>query len=105
MHGALTVMHAGAAAAHHNGHHNMAASGANAGSQQSAPEHSEKDCSCIGGCTPGVAQIAVAGAPIAIVTVATYEPPPGFPPAETAPLPAPELARPYPTGPPRGSAL
>jgi len=74
------------------------------GSNQSAPghpQHSEKDCSCIGCCAPGVAQIAVANAPVAIVEVAAYEPQAEFPPADTQPQPAPELSRPYPTGPPR----
>jgi hypothetical protein len=99
-HGALAVMHAGVHSAH-SGHHASMASHAAGGSKQSAPEHSEKDCSCIGCCTRGVARVAVVEPPVAIVAVAAYEPAPAFPPAETKSLPAPELSRPYPTGPPR----
>ena len=93
-------MHGASGSAQHHGHASMAAH-AGHGSGQSAPNHDEKDCSCIGCCAPGVAHIAVADAPVAIVTVAAYEPELGFPSADTQPQPGPELSRPYPTGPPR----
>jgi hypothetical protein len=101
-HGAFAVAHAHGGSAQHHGHASMAGhqGGAN-GSKQSAPGHDEKDCSCIGCCAPGVARAAVADAPIAIVAVAAYEPAPTFPPVETHAQPAPDLSRPYPTGPPR----
>lgn len=106
-HGALAVayghVHGNADSMRHHGHASMASSDASQhGSQPSSPPgHDEKDCACIGCCTPGVARAAVVGAPIAIVTIASYEPELGFPPADTLPQPAPELSRPYPTGPPR----
>jgi hypothetical protein len=86
---------------HHHGHAAMAAGHAMAGSDQSAPEHNEKDCSCIGCCAPGIAQAIVADAPVTIVEVVAHAPEAAFPPADTHPQPAPELSRPYPTGPPR----
>src|SRR5215831_8092726 len=103
-HGALAVArgnaHGTAGSMHRHGHASMASSDASRHGSQS-PGHDEKDCACIGCCTPGVARAAVVGAPIAIVTVATYEPELAFPPADTHPQLAPELSRPYPTGPPR----
>src|SRR5262245_51116114 len=95
-HGAYAVTHASAGMAHHHGH-DMVVGHGTTGTSQPAPEHSEKDCSCIGCCAPGIAQIAVANAPVAIVEVAAYEPQAEFPPADTHPQPAPELSRPYPT--------
>lgn len=101
-HGAYAVSHAPAGSAHHHGHASMAGHQAAAhDSQQSAPGHDEKDCSCIGCCAPGLAQAAVADAPIAITAVAVYAPQPEFPPVATRAQPSPELSRPYPTGPPR----
>jgi hypothetical protein len=105
-HGAYAVAHGlRGGAAHHHAHAAMAGTMRGdmaASSSQSAPaQHDEKDCSCIGCCTPGLARAAVADAPIAIVAVATYEPAPEFPPVETQPQPTPDLARHYPTGPPR----
>ena len=103
-HGALAVAygkaHGSAGARHHHGHASMASADASRHGSR-PPGHDEKDCACIGCCTPGAARVAVADAPIAIVTIATYEPELGFPPADTHPQPAPELSRPYQTGPPR----
>lgn len=102
-HGAFAVARGAAGGAHHHAHASMAGdhAGGAASSSQSAPTHDEKDCSCIGCCTPGVARASVADAPVAIIAVAPYEPQPEFASAETQPQPAPELSRPYPTGPPR----
>jgi hypothetical protein len=97
-HGAYAVTHAAAGSVHHHGHESMAAQG---GSQQSAPAHDEKDCSCIGCCAPGVARAAVTDAAVVAVATVAYEPAVSFSPVETEPQPAPDLSRPYPTGPPR----
>lgn len=104
MHGAFAVSHAASGSAHHHGHAGVAAAHRAPGSDQSAPEHpehNEKDCSCIGCCAPGVVHVVVPDAPVAVIAVATYEPQPEFPAADTHPQPVPELSRPYPTGPPR----
>jgi hypothetical protein len=97
-HGAYAAAQAAAGSAQHQGHESMAGQG---GSDQSAPGHDEKDCACIGCCAPGVARTSVAD--VAIVTVATvaYEPTMSFATVETQPQPAPDLSRPYPTGPPQ----
>src|SRR5215467_3527091 len=97
-HGAYAVSHAAAVAAHHHGHASMASHGAS-GSKQSAPSHDEKDCSCIGCCSPGVARAAVTDAAIVAMATIAYSPPPAFPSADTHAKPAPDLSRPYPTGP------
>jgi hypothetical protein len=96
-HGAYAVSHAGAPSAHHHGHASMAGHG----SKQSAPSHDEKDCSCIGCCAPGVARAAVADAGIVAIAIVAYGPAPSFPSVETHPRAAPDVSRPYPTGPPR----
>lgn len=101
-HGAYAVAHMAAGMSHHHGHASMTGShGAATSSDHSSPSHDEKDCSCIGCCAPGAARAAVADSPITVIAVASYGPAPEFPSAGTQPQPAPELSRPYPTGPPR----
>jgi hypothetical protein len=100
MHGAFASHGSTEASASHGDHHGASAmSHHSAPTDAPAPDH--HTCSCIGGCTAGVAAVVAVQPSIVDFGVATYAHVDEYPSVGLRPTQPPEFSRPYTTGPPR----